>query len=93
MIDRDKIDIDIIAFEISIDSYILKASHLKEPKGEALIEIIKDGVIIKEFLFPAYKIWNIAAHGTDIVKGLEDGNDSGLYIAGSTGFGGNIYNP
>jgi hypothetical protein len=66
--------------------YNFKATYLLEPKGEALIEISKDGKIVKEFLFPAYKIYNISAHADDIVDGLEKDNESGLIMAGSTGF-------
>lgn len=71
--------------------YTFVATYLTEPKGEALIEIHKDKELVREFLFPAYKIFNIAAHVEDIVNGLEQDSDSGIYIAGSTGLGGNVY--
>lgn len=90
-IDRDQLIIEQVAYEGDKRGYKFKASYLKEPSGEALIEISKDGKIVREFLFPAYKIWNIAAHADDIVDGLEKENDSGLYIAGSDGLGGNLY--
>jgi hypothetical protein len=91
MLDRTKLVIEKVAFEGDKRGYHLKATYLLEPKGEALIEISKDNKIVREFLFPAYKIWNIAAHDDDIIDGLEKESDEGLYIAGSTGFGGNAY--
>jgi hypothetical protein len=82
---------DAEAFNQTTDGYQFIATYLKEPNGEALIEIKKDGELVKEFLFPGYKIWNIAAHAQDIVAGLKQESDAGIYIAGSTGFGGNVY--
>ena len=61
--------------------------------GDALVTIRLGNETIREFRFPAYKIWNIAAHAADIVDGLMEKNDRGLLIAGSTGFGGNVYSP
>lgn len=50
--------------------YTVRASYLKEPHaGKALIEVLKDRQVVRHFLFPAYKIWNIAAHFKDIVDG------------------------
>jgi hypothetical protein len=80
-----------IAFEGEKRGYYFKATYLTEPKGEALIEISKGTKMIKEFLFPAYKIWNISAHADDIIDGFETQNDCGLKIAGSNGLGGNCY--
>ena len=40
----------------------------------------------RRFLFPAYKIWNIAAHFGDIVTSEIDGNMAGYDLAGWTGF-------
>ena len=92
MIDRDKIKIEMVAFEGEKRGYYFKATYLEEPKGEALIEISKDGKIVREFLFPAYKIYNISAHADDIIDGLEKESNEGLLIAGSTGLGGNVFN-
>ncbi len=89
----DEIVKEDVAFEHEWKGYHFKATYLTEPKGDALIEITKDDELIKEFLFPAYKIWNIAAHADDIVMGLEQQNDSGLYVAGSDLLGGNAYQP
>ena len=83
--------IDKKAFEGEEKGYVFSGYYLHEPKGDALIEIKKDNKIIKEFLFPAYKIWNIPAHAKDIVEGLEKESEEGLLIAGSDGLGGNAY--
>jgi len=80
-----------IAYTGNHRGYVFTATYLTEPKAEALIEIEKDGKLIKEFLFPAYKIFNIAAHRDDIIDGLEQDSDRGLRIAGSNGLGGNSY--
>ena len=88
---KEELKIDKVAFEGEKRGYYFKATYLEEPKGESLIEISKGGKIVREFLFPSYKIWNIAAHGDDIIDGLEKENDEGLLIAGSNGLGGNSY--
>lgn len=67
--------------------FTVKAFYLQAPNdGDALVEIHKDGKPYRRFLFPAYKIWNIAAHFTDIVDGEINGNYSGYDLAGWTGF-------
>lgn len=58
--------------------------------ADARIELIRDGNLYKEFLYPAYKIFNISAHFEDIVDGILNGNDSGFRVAGSTGLGGSV---
>ena len=80
-----------IAYKGNHKGYVFTGTYLIEPKGQALIEIEKDGKLVKEFLFPAYKIFNIPAHAHDIIEGLEQDSDSGLRIAGSDGLGGNAY--
>jgi hypothetical protein len=87
----ENIEIEKIAYSGKHRGYTFTATYLLKPKGEALIEIKKNDKLIKEFLFPAYKIYNIVAHADDIIDGLEEGNESGLYSAGSTGLGGNAY--
>lgn len=63
------------------------AWYLKEPSGgDALIEMFKDGEPYRRFLYPAYKIWNIAAHFADIVTSEIEGNMEGYDLAGWTGF-------
>jgi hypothetical protein len=82
-------EIDSVAFENSSKpdrGYHVRASHLKDPhKGDALIKIFKDGKPLRSFLFPAYKVWNIAAHFSDIVDGEIESNASGYEAAASTG--------
>ena len=87
----DNIKKDKVAYKGNHAGYVFTGTYLFEPKGMALIEIEKDGKLIKEFLFPAYKVFNIPAHANDIVEGLEQNSDSGLRIAGSDGLGGNAY--
>ena len=82
-----------IAFEGEKRGYKFVATYLTQPSGDALIEITKNEKVVREFLFPAYKIWNIAAHADDIIDGLEQESDKGLFIAGSDGSGGNLYEP
>ena len=81
-------EIESIAFESEKPDrgYTVKASYLKKPNnGDALIQVSKDGSVIREFLFPAYKIWNIAAHFSDIVDGEIEKSASGYEMAASTG--------
>jgi len=50
--------------------YTIRASYMKAPRnGDALIEVMKDGTTIRRFLCPAYKIYNLQAHFSDIVDG------------------------
>jgi hypothetical protein len=83
----NNIVIDKVAYEFEEKGYKFRATYLKEPKGDALIEIFKEDKLIKEFLFPSYKIYNISAHVNDIINDLEEG----LKIAGSNGLGSNSY--
>lgn len=80
-------EIDSVAFETKPDrGYVARASYLKEPSaGDALIEIVKDGELVRSFLFPAYKIWNIAAHLSDIVDGEIENHDGGYRAAAWNG--------
>lgn len=66
--------------------FSVKVFYLAEPPGEALVEITRDGEPYRRFLWPDYKIWNIAAHFSDIVDGEIEGNYSGYDLAGWTGF-------
>lgn len=88
-----EIKIEKLAFEGPKTPYLghtIRAHYLTEPAGDALIEISKDGSVVKEFLYPAYKIWNLTAHFKEIVDSLIAGNSDGFMIAGSTGFGGYV---
>jgi hypothetical protein len=81
-------NIDKIAFESKEPDrgYTVKASYLLAPNaGDALVEIFKDGEPLRQFLFPAYKVWNIAAHFKDIVDGELEQNDSGYRMASWNG--------
>jgi hypothetical protein len=62
-----------------------------DSKGDALIEVEKDGEIIRSFIFPAYKVWNIPAHANDIIESELQKNTHGYIMAGSNGFGGNVF--
>ena len=68
--------------------YTVKALYLIEPSSEALVEIFKEGQLVRKFLFPAYKIWNIAAHFSDIVDGEIEKSAHGYAMAASDGLGG-----
>jgi hypothetical protein len=67
--------------------FTVRAFYLESPhNGDALIEIYRDGTPYRRFLYPAYKIWNIAAHFTDIVDSEINGDCAGYDLAGWTGF-------
>ena len=77
-------------FDIDDRDFNVKAWYLKntdESKGDALIEIKYKDTLLREFIFPAYKIYNIAAHFSDIVDGelSKDDKERGYMIAASTG--------
>lgn len=75
-------------FNIDDREFNAQAFYLEDTessKGDALIEIRYQGNLIREFIFPAYKIWNISAHFSDIVDGELENNDRGYQIAASTG--------
>ena len=59
--------------------------------GDALVEITQGGKLRRHFLYPAYKIWNLAAHFGDIVDSEIAKNVDGYAIAGSDGLGGCVY--
>lgn len=84
--------IDKLAFEGPPETdrgYKIRASYLKAPhSGDALIEIMKDGQPVRHFLFPAYKIWNLAAHFSDIVEGEIANSDHGYEMAAWDGISG-----
>lgn len=85
--------VDSLAFESKQPNrgYTVRASYLKEPrKQEALVEIFKDGLPLRRFYFPAYKIWNIAAHFGDIVDGEIEKTDRGYKMAAWDGISNSI---
>ena len=80
-----------IAFEgpiIPDRGYTIRVSYLKESKTDALVEVMKDGVVIRWFLFPVYKIYNLQAHFRDIVDGEIAKNASGYAAAAWDGISG-----
>lgn len=83
------IEIDKVAFEGPkcgpYRGFTLRATYLKEPKGNALIGVFRDGDLHREFLYPAYKIYNIAAHFDEIVDGELEGHDGGYRAASWNG--------
>ena len=48
--------------------FIFRCWDLPNSKGDAIIQVERDEKIIKEFIFPAYKVWNIPAHADDIIR-------------------------
>jgi len=73
-------------FDIEDRGFRVRAWYLNDDSGNALVEVRKKGRFFRKFKWPAYKIFNIAAHFKDIVDGeLEKTNDklSGYRIAGS----------
>ena len=74
----------------NVRAWYLKDSKKLKTNGDALVEIRYDNKLIREFLYPAYKIYNIAAHFGDIVDGelSKSNKERGYIVAGSTGLGG-----
>ncbi len=87
---KTEYQIEKVAFETKPDQgYVLRACYLKEPHGgDALITLFKDGKEIRMFLFPAYKIWNLSAHFTDIVDGEIKNDAHGYKMAAWDGVSG-----
>jgi len=85
-------EIEKIAFEGPKEpdrGYTVRASYLKAPNdGDALIEVMLEGIPVRTFLFPAYKIWNIAAHFKDIVDGEIKNSPRGYNMAAWNGISG-----
>jgi len=82
-------------YNISRKGFNVKAWYLKDTKtskGDALVIIKYKRKIIRKFIFPAYKIYNIGAHFEDIIEGelSKDDKTRGYRIAASTGFGGSV---
>jgi hypothetical protein len=85
-------EIECVAFEgpkTPDRGYTIRASYLKATrKGDAMIEVMKDGATIRRFLFPAYKIYNLQAHFSDIVDGEIENSARGYEMAGWNGISG-----
>ena len=74
----------------TVKCWYLKNSEELNVKGDALFVIKHGNTFVRRFLYPAYKIFNIAAHFGDIVDGelSKDDKERGYKIAGSDGLGG-----
>lgn len=73
-----------LVFDITERNFRVRAWYLNDD-SDALVKITKDGKKYREFTWPAYKIYNIAAHFSDIVDGeLSDDKLSGYREAGRT---------
>ena len=78
-------------FSIDDRGFNVKAWYLEntnDSKGDAIVELRYNDKIIREIIFPAYKIYNIAAHFSDVVDGEINNSDRGYAIAASDGLGG-----
>lgn len=76
-----------LAFNITERGYRIRAYWGEA--SDAKVTIHKGDELFKEFEYPAYKIFNLAAHFSDIVDGIiADDVNSGFAVAGSTGLGG-----
>lgn len=73
-----------------IKGYVIEAWYLKEPQTDCLVKITKGDVVVREFLYPAYKVWNLSAHGEEIIQSEIDKNANGYRCAGSDGFGSGV---
>ena len=86
-------------FEIEDRGFTCRAWYLEdtpESKGDALVEISFGGTVLRTFEWPAYKIWNIAAHFSDIVDGELSKTDQerGYRMAAWNGISGAVlYDP
>jgi hypothetical protein len=55
-----------LAFEITHKNFTAKAYWGDEP--DARIEVFRDGQPYRTFVYPAYRIFNVAAHFSDMVE-------------------------
>lgn len=68
--------------------YTIRVSYLRPPdNADSLVEILKDDAVVREFLFPAYKIFNLQAHFREIVDSEIENNDNGYRQAAWNGIG------
>lgn len=83
--------VDKFAFESpEISGYKICAWYLKEPENDCLVKITQSGNLVREFLYPAYKVWNLAAHASEIIASEIEKNSEGYRCAGSDGLGGGV---
>jgi hypothetical protein len=74
------------AFEVEHKGFIAKGYWGEGEDGRVVVT--RNGQPYKEFTYPAYKIFNIAAHWEDIVEGELQNSEIGYQIAGSDLLGG-----
>jgi len=84
-----------LAFDVSKDGFNMKVWYLKDCaelniRGESLVKLYHNGRLIRQFLYPSYKIYNLCAHFDDIVESELANSIDGYIIAGSTGLGGYV---
>ncbi len=64
-------EIAVLAYDTKESPYKgfhVRASYLKAPKDrDAFIEIFRDGTLWRSYYYPAYRIYNIGAHFSDMV--------------------------
>lgn len=61
-----------MAFEKSDRGFTVRCWYGEFPGDNARMEITKGPETIRHFEYPAYRIWNIAAHFSEIVDALQD---------------------
>lgn len=57
-----------LAYEMTERGYTVRAWYDDGP--DSPVEITRGAEMLRTFSYPAYRIWNIAAHFSDIVDGL-----------------------
>lgn len=70
---RSHTEIDSVAYDTAgrpLRGFTVRGSYLKNSQ-QALIEIFKDGKVVRSFEYPAYRIWNIPAHFDEYIDGLD----------------------
>lgn len=72
-------DVESVAYDTAskpLRGYSVRGSYLNNSQ-QALIEISKDGKVIRSFEYPAYRIWNIPAHLEEYIP-AETPSDDGV---------------
>lgn len=59
-----------LAFEKSDRGFTVRCWYGATPGDDARVEITRGDEVIRTYAYPSYRIWNIAAHFSDIVDGL-----------------------
>ena len=77
-----------LAFKVEYKGFVAEGYWGAGADGRVVVT--RDGQLFKEFAYPAYKIFNIAAHWQDIVEGELQNSDEGYHAAGWDGLGGYV---